>query len=409
MLTTDKLAGPPANADVARLVDLVRFGNPLTRSDLVERSGLGRNAVTAHLGSAINTGLIAQEGRAPSTGGRAAHRWGFRPEVGAVLVASIGVTTYRVAVTDLSGRIVNSMRREWGIHEGPDATLDAVAGDLEQLVTHIDPPIWGLGVSLPGPIDHATGRPSAPPIMPLWDSFDVVGYLEARIGAPVLVDNDVNVMALGHTVPGSDADEIYVRVGVGIGAGILSHGFLHRGARGAAGDIGHTRIPGHDTVVCRCGRIGCLEAVAGGWALERSALRLAADGLSPYLAQVRQDKGTITVEDIADGVPAGDTSCVELVATAASSIGGVLAVLVSFFNPARIIIVGPIPERSHLFRETVQRTIVDQALALATQDLTIDVSNAGSDDAVRGCARMVVDAAFDRATSVSAGAASAAS
>ena len=124
----------------------------------------------------------------------------------------------------------------------------------------------------PVPSTSTTGRPVAPPIMPGWNGFDIRRRFEEHYNAPVWVDNDVNLLALNERSRRRDEhlDLIYCKVGSGIGAGLVSHGRIHRGANGAAGDIGHVRVAGSDAL-CRCGKVGCLEAVAGGWALVRDA------------------------------------------------------------------------------------------------------------------------------------------
>ena len=138
---------------------------------------------------------------------------------------------------------------------------------------HAPGEVRGIGIGVPGPVEFATGRPVNPPIMPGWDDFDIPGWFADRYGAPVLVDNDVNIMARGeHWVHWRATSHLLlVKVGTGIGCGIVADGQIHRGARGAAGDIGHIRATSED-VICHCGNIGCLEAVAGGHAL---ATRLA--------------------------------------------------------------------------------------------------------------------------------------
>ena len=390
--------GGRINPDIARIVNMIRTDRAHTRADISRQTGIGRNAISSHLATAIEIGLIELSGRAPSNGGRSPHMWRFVGGAGNVLTACIGVRLFHACLTDLTGEVLDSITQPWSLHEGPESTLTVVCEALHALSNRSSVPIWGVGISLPGPINHATGRPVQPPIMAGWHDFDVSGFIGERMGAPVLVDNDVNAMALGSSVRSGVDDVIYVQMGSGIGAGVLTHGTLHRGAQGAAGDIGHTRIVGYDTVICRCGRVNCLEAVAGGWALERSALKLAADGLSPFLSTVRTTHGTIELEDIAAGANAGDTSCIELVATAATNIGAVLAVLVSFFNPHKIIMAGPIPEGSQLFQDTVIRTIDKQALLLATQVLTIEIASSARDDGTRGCALMVVDEAFRHAS-----------
>src|SRR5699024_9650986 len=130
-----------------------------------------------------------------------------------------------------------------------------------------------------------------PPIMPGWDGFDVPAHLAPLLHAPIFVDNDVNIMALGeHAARWSTVDDlVLVKVSSGIGAGIISDGQLRRGALGAAGDLGHIAVGRGAAVSCRCGNTGCLEAIAGGTAVS-AALReqgLAAEGSSQIVDLVR--------------------------------------------------------------------------------------------------------------------------
>lgn len=382
--------------EVVQVIDMIRRCGPLTRSDITSRLDMGRNAVTAHLHAALDSGLIVENGHAPSTGGRAPQSWAFNHSAGFVLTAAVEVEAFHVAVTDLVGTVLDSASRTWRIQEGPDRTLNEVATELERLLKGRTGTAWGLGLSVPGPVDHVTGKPSSPPIMPGWDGFDIPDYFESRLHLPVVVDNDVNVMALGHFGLDSAESSIYVFIGTGIGAGLISHGRLHRGGRGAAGDIGHTRISQPGTTICRCGRIGCLEASAGGWAQELVATQVAASGVSPYLTSVLRDHQSISVDAIAQGVTLGDPSCIQFAASSASAIGGVLAVLVSFFNPDRIVFSGILPQKTPLFLETIERVIREQTLSLATEDLVIETSNESTVDSMRGCARMVLDLLFTK-------------
>src|SRR5919106_1186376 len=120
-----------------------------------------------------------------------------------------------------------------------------------------------------GGVGFRGAKRATPPIMPGWDGFSIPGWFASRYDAPVLVDNDVNIMAVGeHFSTYSDCENLLmIKVGTGIGCGIVAGGHIHRGAQGAAGDIGHIRVSGRDDVICHCGNVGCLEAVAGGHAL----------------------------------------------------------------------------------------------------------------------------------------------
>ena len=140
----------------------------------------------------------------------------------------------------------------------------------------------------------ATGRPISPPIMPGWDGYPVRERLADRYDAPVWVDNDVNVLAVGEWRSGVAAgydNVVVVKVGTGIGAGIIVDGRLHRGAQGSAGDVGHIQVSEDRDVICRCGNVGCLEALAGGAAIARDGEAAAREGRSLRLREALDRRG----------------------------------------------------------------------------------------------------------------------
>ena len=394
---------PQIDTDVLTVVDLVRRGRASTRQQLAQMTGMGRNTISSLLNTAVSLGLIAPNGSGPSTGGRAPATWRFRQEDGLVLVAGVHSSTLRLAVTDLGGAPVECRTLPWSITRGPAPTLAEAAARLRDMVGPLDRPVWAAGASLPGPIDQESGRPTAPPIMPGWDGFDVVAVMEEALGVPAVTSNDVNTMLLGHAVTLQDQahrrprDILYLQVGTGIGAGLMSNGLLHRGADGAAGDIGHVRVTGNDAVVCRCGRTGCLEAVAGGWAVMRDARRAGAEGTSPFLRERLAGSGDLTIDDVVAGVTAGDTECVTLMVRSATAVGDALAMIVSFFNPGRVVLAGPMPQGCPLFLQVARRIVDERALALATHDLELVPAEDSLDDEMRGTAILAVNALFDRA------------
>ena len=394
---------PQIDTDVLTVVDLVRRGRASTRQQLAQMTGMGRNTISSLLNTAVALGLIAPNGSGPSTGGRAPATWRFRQEDGLVLVVGVHSSTLRLAVTDLGGAPVECRTLPWSITRGPAPTLAEAAARLRDMVGPLDRPVWAAGASLPGPIDQESGRPTAPPIMPGWDGFDVVAVMEEALGVPAVTSNDVNTMLLGHAVTLQDQahrrprDILYLQVGTGIGAGLMSNGLLHRGADGAAGDIGHVRVTGNDAVVCRCGRTGCLEAVAGGWAVMRDARRAGAEGTSPFLRERLAGSGDLTIDDVVAGVAAGDTECVTFMVRSATAVGDALAMIVSFFNPGRVVLAGPMPQGCPLFLQVARRIVDERALALATHDLELVPAEDSLDDEMRGTAILAVNALFDRA------------
>jgi predicted NBD/HSP70 family sugar kinase len=235
--------------------------------------------------------------------------------------------------------------------------------------------------------------------MPGWDGFDVRGYFATRFSAPTWVDNDVNVMALGELRDGlarGRQDVIYVKVGSGIGAGLISEGSLHRGAQGCAGDIGHIAAVTGSQVVCRCGQHGCLEALAGGAALAREGRLAAQRGESAFLAKLAQANRELTGADVGRAAVHGDPRSVELVTTSARLVGETLSQLVNFFNPSLILLGGGVTEVGDLYLATVRQLVFSRSLPLATRSLLIERSPLGNTAGLKGAAFMVIDELLSR-------------
>ena len=384
------------------VLDEVRLGRSRSRSELVARTGLGRAIVAQRVGELLERGLVVEGEVGPSTGGRPPRQLAFRASAGHVLVADLGATSIDVAVTDLDGRILGHHDEPASIEDGPEVCLGRVDElfDLLLRTTHDIPgSLWGIGVGVPGPVEFQAGRPISPPIMPGWDGYPIRERFAARYGAPVWVDNDVNVLALGELRSGVAAghdDVVVVKIGTGIGAGIISSGRLHRGAQGSAGDVGHIQITDDPGVICRCGNIGCLEALAGGEAIGRAGAAAAVEGRSARLTTALDQRGTVTAADVARAASSGDAVAVALLQDAGRRVGSMLASVVNFFNPSLIVIGGGVANSPDLLLASIRETVYRRSLPLATRELFIQRSSLGGLAGVMGASSMVVDQLFSR-------------
>lgn len=301
-----------------------------------------------------------------------------------VIAIDLGASHSSVAVSDLSGRVLAQRTEESDIADGPEVVLDRAAAIGTQLLAELGrqpSDVAGSGIGVPGPVEHATGRPANPPIMPGWHDFDVPAHLGRHFGGPVLVDNDVNLMALGEFVTSWQPARhlLLVKVATGIGAGIVADGRLLRGALGSAGDLGHVQVAGApDDVVCRCGNVGCLEAIAAGPAI---AATLRGKGLDVESSQ-----------DIVDAVSAGDVAALQAVREAGRDLGSVLATCVNLLNPSVIVIGGKLSEAGEYLLAGVREVVYQRSLPLATHDLRIVGTSAGSQGGILGASAMVIDA-----------------
>jgi predicted NBD/HSP70 family sugar kinase len=364
------------------VLELIRRGTALTRADLGRLTGMGRAAVSQRVDGLIERGLVRETADLPSTGGRPPASLVFNSASGVVLAADLGATHARLAVTDLAGAVLAEMAEDLDIAQGPEAVLGVVAaqfGDLLGEAGRKPADVRGIGVGVPGPVEFASGRPINPPIMPGWDGFSIPGFLADHFDVPVLVDNDVNIMAVGEHWSHwrSERHFLFIKVGTGIGCGIVVESAIHRGEQGAAGDIGHIRVADHDDVICECGNAGCLEAVAGGRALARAVRELGLPGRNS--------------RDVVALARAQNLEVVRLVRRSGRLLGEVLAGLVNAFNPSVIVIGGDVAEAHEQLFAGVREVVYQRATPLATRHLNIARSALGDRAGTVGAAVLVIE------------------
>ncbi|MEJ5944269.1 ROK family transcriptional regulator [Pseudokineococcus basanitobsidens] len=371
---------PSAPPGPGQLFQLLRDGRPRTRAELAATTGLSRSAVGARVDHLLSTGLVTSAGEAGSTGGRPPVRLAFDPASRVVLAADLGARHGTVELTDLAGGVLAARTEQLRIEAGPGVVLDWLADTAEELLREAGrdlADLVGTGIGVPGPVDHSTGRPTRPPLMAGWDGVDVPALVGRRLPGSVHVDNDVNLMALGeHTHRWSQADHLlFVKVATGIGAGIVSGGRLDRGARGAAGDLGHVLVPDRAEVPCPCGHHGCLEAVAGGGAL--------ADAL-----------GVPDVGDVVALLRGGDARARSAVRAAGRDLGQVLATCVNLLNPSVIVVGGSLSAAGEPLLAGVREVVYGRSLPLATAHLRIVPSQMRGRAGVAGAGAMVAEDAL---------------
>ena len=395
------LGGESLDALVS-ILDEIRQARSRSRAELVARTGLSRGVVAQRVAELIELGLVVDDELGPSTGGRPPRQMSFRADAGHVLVADLGATSIDVAVTDLDGRILGHRDEPADIAAGPEACLQRVDELFAELTTAMrDLPgrLWGIGIGVPGPVEFRSGRPVSPPIMPGWDDYPVRERFVARYSAPVWVDNDVNVLALGEWRAGiavGHDNVIVVKIGTGIGAGIISNGRIHRGAQGSAGDVGHIQVVDDTSIICRCGNVGCLEALAGGAAIGRDGEAAAREGRSDRLVAALDQHGRVTATDVARAASFGDPVSVALLQSAGRRVGLMLASVVNLFNPSLVVVGGGVAQSGDQLLAAIRETVYRRSLPLATRELIIHRSSLGALAGVIGASSMVVEQLFSR-------------
>ncbi|CAN5219890.1 ROK family protein [soil metagenome] len=373
------MKSPEVSSHIADVLALFREHGQLDRVDVIDRTGLSRSTVNQRLTSLHEAGLIRPIGGGESRGGRPSSRFTFNLERAVLLTADIGASGFIVAVCDLAGTTLRHVAQSMNVWDGPEAVLAAVHDCMTGLVG--DVPVWGIGIGVPGPVEFKAGRVVNPPIMTGWDRFDIAGWFTSRFGVPVVVENDANARAVAESRLARVDNLISLKLGTGIGSGLVFNGQIIRGNEGAAGDIGHTRAAiAQDSAdrQCRCGNVGCVEAYAGGWALCRDLVA----------AGVEVDSVNAVVELVRTGNP----DAVRLVRQAGRVLGDAVALLVSILNPGQIVVSGQLSECDEVLLSGIRERIYQRTTPLTTRNLQLRVSELGEFAGVTGLALITADA-----------------
>jgi glucokinase-like ROK family protein len=386
-----------------RILRLLRDEGPVSRAELGDRLELTRPRLLAEVERLVAAGLIAEAGMAASRGGRRSTLVEIDPRLRFAAV-DLGASSIDIEVTNGRLEPLAAYREAADIRSGPKAILQRVNELLAKARTDgAYDRLEAVGIGVPGPVSFRDGVPVSPPIMPGWDRHPVREVLAREHGCPAVVDNDVNIMAIGERHGGvahSVDDFLFVKIGTGIGCGIHLGGTVFRGVDGCAGDIGHIQVDAAGPV-CSCGNAGCLEALFSGAALARDALAAARTGESPALAErlaAYGSEGSLTAKDVADGAAEGDVTCIRLIREGGRRVGGVLATLVSFANPSMIVIGGGLAQLGHVLLAEIRSVVYRRSLPLATGNLPVVLSELGGRAGVTGAAVLASDMAFEQAS-----------
>lgn len=364
------------------ILELIRTGRATTRGDLLDATGLSRMTVAQRLDPLLRERLVVEADVSVAARGRPRKGLRFNTEHSVVAVAALDTTHTVTALTGLDGQVLARARVDVRVADGPGPTLTAIS---EALTTHLATPglprLAGIGISVPGPVDPATGRPSEPPIMPGWDAYPVAEHLREHVAeAPVHTANDADAAAVGEYVAAhrGASSFVHVKVSTGIGTGIVIAGARYQGADGGAGDIGHVRVEHPGTTVCQCGAQGCLAAVASGSAVATALRQLGHDATSGG--------------DVGALIRAGNGDALRLTRDAGRRIGEVLATVVCVLNPEVVVVGGDLASTALI--TGMRETLYGRSLPRATRHLRLMLGALQEDAAVVGLSHLVVEAEY---------------
>lgn len=365
-----------------------------SRAEIADSFDLSRSAVDLKLESLFKSKLLIQGELLESSGGRAPREIKFNQDAGNLLVVEMGASEGLIGVLDLHGNILESKNLIFEISDGPQVVLGSMKPMIDSMFKKYSKKIWGIGIGLPGPVEYASGMLISPPIMPGWDRFPVRDFLQSEYKVPVWVDNEVNLMALGESRVGAGRDAhslVYIKIGTGIGGGLVYKGQLLHGVSGSAGDIGHLKANSEKNIVCRCGKRGCLEALAGSPAILHDTISYAKSGQSKFLQNALKDKKKFDIPLVTDAILAGDPKAIQIATDAGRLIGSAIAQILYLFNPSTVIIGGRVSALGNQLLSAIRRTVYEEGSALSTRNLSIELSDIPNEVGLKGAGFLVLE------------------
>ncbi len=367
-------AGLGGAASHGSLLELIRSTGGLSRQQLLSATGMSRATLYERLETLLRRGLVYEAESLGATGGRRSRKIRFDDRGRVILAFALGQTHATVSVTDTEGRQLRTRSVAHRISDPADTVLPPLLElGARLLAEQPDELLTGVGVSLPSPVEAATGHVVHSTTIPGWPPDAVVAAMSGRWPVPLVVENDARTAALGERRT-DDETVVYIKVATGIGCGIVVDGSILHGAHGAAGDIGHIRMAS-DGPVCSCGRYGCLATFSSGRSLARR--------LAPH--------GYPTLEAIS--AAASEPEVARALEAAATVLGRALATTVTTINPDRLVLggtIGTLPS----FVDRVRVQVLDDVVERIARGLTVEGGAAGDDAALQGLTTLVMRRVF---------------
>ena len=376
------------------LLQTVFWSPGISRNALAGRLGFSRSKANALAAGLVEQGMLEETGLQDSSGGRRPETLQLARSLGVLIGVDLGATSLDVAVMRPDLTVLTRHAEDADVRADPGVLLARVRDVMRELLARTGVPAQSLisiGMGVPGPVDFASAQLVNPPLMPKWDGFSIRDYLGEAFSAPVFVDNDVNLMALGELwrLQRSLPNFLVIKVGTGIGCGIVCHGEVYRGANGSAGDVGHICVD-QAGPRCHCGNLGCVEAMAAAPAITRLATEAAQAGESAALAEMLRASGSLSAIDVGQASRNGDAAANAIIQRAGSLIGQMLASVVNFFNPSHVFIGGGVTQIGPLLLASVRQSVYHRSLALSTRHLEIQYTPLGAQGGLIGAGALAM-------------------
>lgn len=381
-----------------RVLHLLRVNPGIPRVEIASRTGLGKATISSIVSEFIAQGIVYEDGVAsqPVAVGRRPVRLRLNAQARLAIGVELTGSECIATLTDLCAEPLRVVRCPVP-DMSPDGAVRAIAQCIRGLLEDHDPTnLLGVGVGVPGPVDHTRQR-VIQAVNVGWLDVPLGTMLSQQVGSTVILVKRQNAGVLGefwYGVGRGHTDLVYVSVGVGIGCGLIVRGELHEGTAGSAGELGHiTVVPdGHR---CRCGNYGCLETVASSSAAVIRAREEGKAGRRSLLLDWNAGMlESVTIQQVIQATLQGDALAAEVVREAARYLGLGIADTINLFNPSLVIIGGEMVDAGEIYLEAVREEMRRRSLSIPQAVVKVVPTSLGYRGPSIGAATLVIDRFF---------------
>ncbi len=389
------------NSDLAvfSLLSLIKEHGSISQVRLSDLSGYSRSTVSINCDKLVSTGFIISDSSS-TTNKRKNIEFRLNRKLGYILGLGLGGSSCRIALFDIEGTMIESVRIPVDLMRGPEPVLELICSSTDELLKKHQEnpmPLLGIGMGLPSPVQYEDGVAFHPAFMPGWHLFPVKKYLHDRYQCHVFIDNEVNTLALGEyaELKGRNLKTLMcVKVGTGIGAGIIIDGNIYRGEKGGGGNIGHISVD--NETLCSCGKTGCIEAIASVPAVEKKAEQLAEQHPESVLAEIFRQQNKITINDIKSAADKGDRLALRVIMDAGTTLGSLIGKLVIFVDPGMLMIAGRLTVLGPTYLDYIRKATLREAAPWVDATFAIEFSKLKEDSSATGAALLCISELFKR-------------
>lgn len=355
-------------------------------ADFSKELGISVPTVTKIVGELISEGYLEEKGKVGTSGGRRPNTFGLNPDAGYFLGIDVARQHFHIAIADFKGDVKFFIQDIEFVLEASADSFRGMCRKIKEIVDSSDIPwnkVLGVGLSLSGRVNPEKGFSLSYFVsddLPLKDIF------QRELGAPVSIENDSRAMTFGEYMGlGQDAekDMLFINLSWGLGMGMILDGQLYYGKSGFSGEFGHFPLLDNN-VMCRCGKIGCLETGASGSALTHWITSKLKEGRRSSLSAIYRKNGEITLQNVLDAIEDEDVLAIEGIGAMGETLGRGIAGLINIFNPGLVIIGGRLIVGRDYLMLPIRTAVNKLSLSKVSADTKIRFSKRGRSAAAIG-------------------------